>query len=237
MHLTIARRTPSLLRRLRDNRSGVALVEFGFSLPIVLSLGCYGVECANLAMANLRVSQIALNLADNASRVGSMQSDNTSQLREIDINDVLTASRLQGAPWDLTNRGRITVSSLEENGGKQYIHWQRCLGTKSTSDYTSHYGTTSILSGSQAGVAFQGTQVAGMGPTTAQVTAPPSSGVIFVEINYDYAPVISSLWIPNGFARIRYIASYVVRDKRVFDRVYNPSPTATPYTCDRFTAS
>ena len=234
-------RTVARLRRLagalRRDLSGVALTEFAFSLPIVLGIGCYGVETANLALANLRVSQIALNLADNASRVGNMQSDNTSQLREVDVNDVLTAARLQGEKWGITTQGRITLSSLEENDGKQYIHWQRCLGTRSGAKYESSYGKTKPTDGTVAGPAYAGTEVDGMGEPGAKVTAPPDSGVMFVEISYDYAPVISSAWLPNGTARIHYIASFIVRDRRVFDQIYNPNPAATRYTCDKFTST
>lgn len=224
--------------RLRRSTSGVALVEFAFSLPIVLGIGCYGIECANLALANLRVSQIALNLADNAARVGSLQTDNSSQLREIDINDVLTAARLQGTPWDLTKRGRITLSSLEEHDGKQYIHWQRCLGLRSGDLFESRYGKALPVTtaGTVAGTAYAGTVVTdGMGETGAKVTAPDDSGVMFVEISYEYSPVVSTLWLPGGYSRIHYIASFIVRDRRVFDQIYNPSPAATRYTCDRFT--
>ena len=240
MHLIAPPRSARFRRWLstfRRDRSGVALIEFAIAMPVVLGVGCYGVETANLALANLRISQIALNLADNASRVGSMQSDNSSQLREVDINDALVAARLQGEKWNLTTRGRITLSSLEEHDGKQYIHWQRCLGTKTGSSYESSYGTTTASAGTAPGNSYAGTVVTGMGPTGAKVTAPPDSGVMFVEINYDYQPVISSAWLPGGVTRIGYIASFVVRDRRVFDQVYNPQPAAQRYTCDRFTAS
>lgn len=228
----------ALVRRLRHATRGAALIEFAFSLPIVLGIGCYGVETANLALANLRISQIALNLADNASRVGNMQSDNSSQLREIDMNDVLTAARLQGAPWELTTRGHITVSSLEEHDGKQYIHWQRCLGLKSGAMYDSRYGKAAASAGTAIGASYAGTVVTGgMGETGAKVTAPPDSGVMFVEVSYDYKPVVGALWLPEGFARIHYVASFIVRDRRVFDMIYNPAPTATRYTCDRYTSA
>jgi Flp pilus assembly protein TadG len=240
------RRIPAIAQRVRCDASGLALLEFAFSLPLVLGIGLYGVETANLALANLRVSQVALNLADNASRVGEIQSNNTSQLREIDMNDVLTAAQLQGDPWDLTARGRIIVSSLEEKSGKQMIHWQRCLGTKGKLDapaaervdFNSHYGTTTANAGTDATSATAGYEIpgaAGMGPTGNKVTAPPSSGVMFVEINYQYKPVVSSAWLPEGSARIHYIASFIVRDKRVFTQIYNPSPAATRYTCNRYT--
>ncbi|MBW6529606.1 pilus assembly protein [Sphingomonas sp. RRHST34] len=233
MHLSLA----PLAARLRRDRSGVSMIEFALTLPVVLTLGCYGIETSNLALTSLQVSQLALNLADNASRVGSMQSDNSTQLREVDINDVLTAARLQGAKLGLTTRGRIIVSSLEESGGKQYIHWQRCLGTQSGADYDSHYGTTPVTAGTQTGSGYAGTVVTGMGKPGAQVTAPTGTGVMFVEVNYLYNPIISSRWLSAGVQQMRYTASFIVRDRRTFDMVYNPAPTAQRYTCDRYTAS
>lgn len=228
----------SRLGALARDRRGLALMEFALGLPLVLAMGLYGVEIANLAMANLRISQIALNLADNASRVGLLQSNNSTQLREIDMNDALTAARLQGASWDLTTRGRIIVSSLEESNGSQIIHWQRCLGTQKGTDFDSHYGNTTPTDGTDTSSANDGTVVTGgMGPTGDKVTAPPGSGVMFVEINYQYKPVVSELWLPGGTARLHYIASFVVRDRRIFTQIYNPQPAATRYTCDRYTAA
>ena len=107
----------------------------------MLGIGLYGIETANLALINLRVSQIALSLADNASRVGTMSTLNTVQLREVDLNDVLQATRLQGAGIKLTTFGRVTLSSLENPSGTQNIHWQRCIGLMRGTGYDSSYGT------------------------------------------------------------------------------------------------
>jgi hypothetical protein len=227
-------RTARLLTR---DRSGVALIEFAYTLPIVLGLGCYALECANLVIMNERVNQISLNLADNASRVGDMQSDNSSQLREVDVADVLTAARLQGEKWGLTQYGRITLSSLEERGGKQFIHWQRCLGMKKGAGYDSSYGVATVDSATQPLPLTPGKEVPGMGETNASVTAPPDSGVMFAEINYDYQPVVGKAWLPAGILRLHYNASFIVRDKRVFNQLYNPAPAATRYTCDRYTTT
>ena len=43
-----------LARRLRRDTSGLALIEFAWTMPIVLSIGCYGVEVANLALTWLK---------------------------------------------------------------------------------------------------------------------------------------------------------------------------------------
>jgi len=222
--------------RLARDESGLALLEFAFSMPLVLMIGLYGIETANLALINLKVSQIALNLADNASRVGLLNNVNVEQLREIDMNDVLTATRNQGAAIDLTTNGRIIVSSLEKNAsGTQRIHWQRCIGQKSGTGYDSSYGTTTTTAGTDTQASNAGTLApSGMGDAGSEVNAPTSGGVMFVEINYLYEPVVGD-WL-FGPSRIHYIASYVVRDNRDFTQIYNPSPAATRSTCNLYPA-
>ena len=223
-------------------KRGVALLEFAFSMPLVMALGLYAAETTNLAMTNLRVNQAALNLADNAARVGLHNADNREELREIDLNDVLAGTRLQGAGWNLTKRGRITLSSLEEHDGDQLIHWQRCIGLKSGVDYDSHYGQAKPTDGLRAhdgekedytdGVDLK---KKGMGPPGEEIKAPTDSGVMFVEINYQYSPLVSARWLPTGASRIQYTASFIVRDRRIFEKIYNPGPAATPMTCDKYT--
>ena len=233
------------LRRLAGNRSGVAMLEFAFSLPLVLAAGMYGAETANLALVNLRVSQIALNLADDASRVGITPLA-TEQLREVDMNDVLQAARYQGAALKLTNNGRIIISSLEnvqqsyDTAPVQRIHWQRCLGAKglavSDAAYNSSYGTTPATAGIDNTQANAGTaQPNGMGDAGALVKAPSGSAVIFVEINYNYKPLISNYLIGTT-SRIHYIASFIVRDNRDFSQIYNPTttPATQRSTCDKY---
>lgn len=240
MHVTRAPAPTRLARargRLARDKSGVAMLEFAFSMPIVLMIGLYGIETANQALINLRVSQIALNLADNASRVGLIGNSNIEQLREVDMNDVLDAARKQGAGIGLTTNGRITVSSLEkDSSGTQRIHWQRCIGQKAGTNYDSSYGTTTATAGTDASAGNAGTAApSGMGDAGAQVSAPSSnSGVMFVEINYDYKPVVGQ-WL-FGAARIHYIASFIVRDNRDFTQIYNPSPAATRSTCNLYPA-
>jgi len=223
-------------RRLSRDTSGLAMLEFAFSAPIVLMIGLYGVETANQALINLKISQIALSLADNGSRVGLISGANIEQLREIDLNDVLVAAKNQGSSIGLTTNGRITMSSLEkDSSGTQRIHWQRCIGTKSGTNYDSSYGTTTVTAGTDTTPANAGTLAPnGMGDPGAQVQAPTSGGVIFVEINYDYQPIVGN-WL-FGPMRIHYLASFVVRDNRDFTQIYNPSPTATRATCNLYPA-
>ena len=235
------RRIARLSRRLRRHEGGNALLEFAFTLPLVVAVGGWGVELSNLALTNLRLSQYALNLADNASRVGQDANGGVTNFREVDANDVLQGARLQGNAIGLTTRGRVTVSSLEyvqqsyDTGRVQRIHWQRCIGTMSGTGYDSSYGTVSATAGSDGTQSNAGIPApTGMGDTGAKVMAPPDSGVMFVEVNYLYKPLFGSLYVSPRI--IHYVASFIVRDNRSYIQVYNPSPTATASTCDKHPA-
>ena len=224
-------------QRLRRDTSGLALIEFAYAMPAVMAMGMYGVETANLAQTHMRVSQVALMLADNASRAGVDATGGTiQQLREVDINDIMQGVRLQQNKLDLPNRGRVTLSSLETNAdGGQWIHWQRCMGTKQGTGWDSTYGKTDD---GKTGTAF-----AGMGRAGAEVKAPPGEAVMYVEINYQYRSLFGTLTGLVGSPTIQYTASYIVRDKRDLSGnggvgIYDPSPAvgSAKMTCDKYTA-
>ncbi|OAN62681.1 TadE/TadG family type IV pilus assembly protein [Sphingomonas sp. TDK1] len=250
---------PALFGRLAAARSGAALIEFAIGLPVVLTAGLWAAELTNYAITNQRLSQIALALADNASRVGNFTGTGVTQLREVDINDVLLAAKQQGAPFDLTTNGRIILSSLEASGSTQRIHWQRCIGAMRGADYDSHYGRTVVSSMSNAydansaydpkagiNTLTSGDDSAqhpgspapdGMGEINAQVKAPDNSGVMFVEINYRYTPLVGDGWFTRSKV-LRSVASFVVRDNRDYTQVYNPitTPPTNRSTCDFYPA-
>jgi hypothetical protein len=243
-------RASAILRHLHRSDSALALTEFALTLPIILLAGGYGIELSYYALCHLDVSQYALNLADNASRVGVVGSNSVSTLRETDINDVLQGAKLEGDAINLTTNGRITLSSLEnvaqsyDSTVKQRIHWQRCLGQKSSPGYDSSYGKPQITAGAAAPAPWNASTddkyagivaATGMGDTGSQVKAPTDSGVMFVEINYEYQPLFRNLFLAKS--RIHYIASFVVRDNRDYTQVTNPTPIATASTCDLYTAT
>ncbi|WP_229664519.1 TadE/TadG family type IV pilus assembly protein [Sphingomonas metalli] len=232
----------ALRRRLRHDRRGTALMEFAFTLPLVLTVGGWGTELAWLAITNLRISQLALNLADTASRVGASGSNGVTQLREADINDTFTGIRLSSGTMALGANGRVILSSLEntkqsyDTDYTQRIHWQRCFGMKSGTGYDSSYGTAPPAAGTDATQANAGTTTTtGMGDAGFKVMAPQNSSVMFVEINYRFQPLFGSLFVAPRI--IHYSASLLVRDNRDFTQVYNPTDSAvTRSTCDRYTA-
>jgi Flp pilus assembly protein TadG len=214
---------PPFPARIRRNESGLAAVEFALAAPLVLTMFLGGAELTNYAITKMRVSQIALHVADNASRIGVNNPSTAPQISELLINDLLTGAEMQAGTLDFATKGRIIVSSLEpvanpNTNARFKIHWQRCFGGKT---WPSSYGT-------------QGqTDLAGMGPPTRQVTTPDSSGVMFVEVAYDYTPLISARLVPTTV--IRDIAAMSIRDDRDYDGnggtgVYN-SEAVTASSC------
>lgn len=214
-------------RALLGDQSGLALTEFALAAPLVMTLGLYGLEAANMAIVQMRIGQISANLADTTSRIGETSPLSLKRIRESDINDAFQAVRLQGGRYDITEHGRVILSSLERNvDGGQWIHWQRCAGKK---DFASSYGAQ--------GDGETGTSFAGMGETGKEIQAPATSAVMFVEVRYEYQPLISASLFGNKI--LHSTAAFLVRDKRDLsdaNNPINPASAASPSTCDKFEA-
>lgn len=199
------------LRTIWSGQRGTALMETAFLLPLLLVLGLGGMELTNLAIVNMRVGQLATSLADNASRISAETSLPLPIMREADVNELLAFTLENGRNLDLENHGRVILSSLEvdPDTDEQWIHWQRCAGAKS---FTSSYGVEGTRGGS-----FEG-----MGGLGEKAIAVPEVAIMFVEIAYDYQPLVGEQWI--GKRTLRYTASFMVRDDRDLSGIKNPEP-------------
>lgn len=192
---------PRLLRRLGGDESGLAMLEFAFTLPIFATLCLTGAELTNYIITKMRVSQIALHLADNAARIGVGTQLQSKTISEADINDLLTGADMQSGELGLFTNGRVIISSIEpdpNNAGKSMIRWQRCKGNKTA--FTSNYYT-----------AGKDNQV-GFGPAGRQVAAATDGVTMFVEVRFQYTPLIKTSLSPT--TEFDEIASMMVRDRR-----------------------
>ena len=199
-----------MLRSLARDPSGATIIEFAFALPLLMTLGLFGLDVAYMASVNTQVSQMALSVADNASRLG--QADNsaiTPTVMETDIDAVMYGAIQQGTGFDFENNGRIILTSFERNAsGVQYIHWQRCAGKLVR---PSVYGNDTTKNGINGGpIASLGQP----GHTVTVPTAPAGQAVMFVEVYYKYTPMMNSLYIKNGDVEFRQEAAVLVRDDR-----------------------
>lgn len=215
------------LASLLPDTRGLALLEFALSLPVVLGVVLAGLELTNFTITKMRVSQLALQVADNGSRIGTASLLTAPQISEAQINDLLAGANRQGGTLGLFTNGRVIVSSLEpdtSHSGKYQIRWQRCKGAKSVASSYGTQGTTDMVA---------------MGPTGRQVTAPTNGGVIYVEVVYDYQPLVFERLVPHQ--TIREVAAMTVRDDRDFTGnggtgVYN-NEAVTPASCSAFSAT
>ena len=126
MHMSSLKKAPRrIMRALRSDTNGIAMIEFAYALPLLMVVGGFGIEMTNLATVNQSISQSALALADNMSRVGAQSALSTVQIRESDVNDSFIGLMRQTSILNLTCRGRVILSSLEQfSSVGQWIHWQ-----------------------------------------------------------------------------------------------------------------
>ena len=224
-------RRPHPLGRLgqfrRDDKA-LALMEFALALPLVLAVGTYGIELSHLALANMRVSHVAIDLADNASRVGTQSTTTGYQtLTETDIDDTLKALMIESAGIDVVDNGRVTISSVEavtdaKGNTTQWLHWQRCIGTVSTTGYGTGYTV--------APYDDSGVTVTGIGNPS--LTAPPASGLIFIEVNYNYKPLFGSMLMAPR--KLHYVSAMIVRATRSpSNNITNPN-NAVQMLCNKY---
>lgn len=191
------------VQKLIADSLGVSIIEFAISLPFLCILCLGGLELSNLAVAYLRVSNIAIKTADHAARV-------RTSIDETDINEILTGAKLMGQKIDFANHGRIILSSIEPvmNAASppqvvnQYLRWQRCTGASSAN--STH--------GSQGDGATGTAQAAGYGlPGQAKIAAAANTAVILAEVQYDYQPLILPSWFGN--ISIRTSQAITVRER------------------------
>lgn len=195
-----------LLRRLLDRQDGVSTVEFALVVPLFMILGMYGAEIAWLNAASMEASQVALALADNASRLG--QTDNsgvTPTITSNDVQSVLTGALEEGSDIGLAENGRVILSSLEVHPvtGKQYIHWQKCMGKgKQASAHGKPDTTGSALSAIASGISLGGKKV----------TSSSNSAVMVAEVWYEYNGLFGTMFVQP--ITIHEQAAIIVRDDR-----------------------
>lgn len=221
--MTAACRLSAFRRMLARDTRGAVIIEFALALPILLMLLLGGLEIANLTVAHMRINQIAISLADNASRLKQQTIGGAPQVREYDVNEAFKAAELQGADLNLMQNGRLFLSSLETNGeGGQWIHWQRCKGVLTA--YQSSYGVE--------GDGAIGTSFPGMGPADERVTVEPGGAIMVAEVVYRYQPLIGGRWAFGDFTIRKYAAMYVRDDRDLSGAgIFNPAPQASVSRC------
>ena len=219
------------VRAIGRDTSAVAMVEFAFAAPLVLAMGLFGTETANFTITHMQISQIAMQVADNASRVGESDVLVSKRVFENDINGVLVGAEKLGDNYRIYERGRVIISSLQDNdlegGGKgQTIRWQRCRGAL---EHVSSYGVEGVGAGDSS---FKG-----MGDAPQwkdRIRAADGTAVMFVEVAYVYEPITPFEFF--GDTNIQYTAAFNVRDSRDLTDLYQTNPASPVADCGEYSA-
>jgi hypothetical protein len=203
MQLTLPaslRRGAGFARRFGSCEGGLAFLEFAMALPVLVTLGLVGLETANLAMAHLRVSNIAMLTADNAARV-------RDSIDEANVIELITGSKMTGDSIQFRQNGRIILSSVEPNTAGpngtstgQWIRWQRCDGARNV---TSTYGPE--------GTGQNNSSLQAVGPPSNRIAATTGTAIMLVEVVYRYQPLVSEAIFGNRL--IRYESAFNVRQR------------------------
>ncbi len=194
------------LRRLLKDTSGVAFVEFALATPLILSVACYGIELAYFTSVDMKMSEVALSLADNASRIGQTDNVNlTPTVNETDIREVMRGVEEQSAGANFEAQGKVILTSLERDTatGKQMIRWQRCYGDLSRQ---SSYGNATDRNG------LIGPVIEGLGSGPTKITANANSAVMFVEVYYSYKGLFGDMFLSDR--TLKKEGAFLVRDNR-----------------------
>lgn len=182
------------MSRLRRCAKGMAFIEFGLALPVLVLFTLVGLELTNYVITHHRVRQMAAMTADNASRL-------RSQMSEEYVNQLFIGVDKAGTSMSFKQRGRVVLSSVQNNaaGNGQWIRWQRCFGQLSK---VSAYG-----------VQDKGKSNNSL-PSVAGLTAQPGSAIMYAEAAYDYVPLFpSSIWAGT---RITHQIAFIVRQRTDF---------------------
>ena len=220
--IRIAAPITRLSRRLAAHRGGSVLIEFAFGLPVFVGLTLAGLEAANLALANQQISSMARMVSDVSAR-------GRATMDEGEIQEIFFGAKDGARRLNFAQRGRIILSSVQNNaaGDGQWIVWQRCTGVRTvTSKYgaagTGKAGSTLPTIGR---LVLDGTRV------TPGITAPTGNALMFVEIEYQYQPLITNLIF--GEPVIRYEKGFVVRERTNFgitNTTSKPTASCTTYS-------
>lgn len=194
-------------RRLLAAEGGIAMTEFALALPVLMTLILVGLEMTNYVLANHRVRQIAAMTADNASRP-------RTQMNEAYVNQLFVGVQKAGAGIDFQNRGRVILSSVQNNAASdgQWIRWQRCYGSLSK---TSNYG---VQGKGQSDNSL---------PTINGLAAQAGSAIMYAEAEYQYKPLIASSFLNNR--RLTSEVAFIVRQRTDFSIA--PVTGVTASTC------
>ncbi|MGB3471974.1 MAG: TadE/TadG family type IV pilus assembly protein [Erythrobacter sp.] len=118
------------VRHLKSDTSGLALIEFAYTLPIFLGFGLVGIEFTNVVLAQQKSERVASTLADQIA-------SNQLPPSEEQIKDMFIAVAQISKPFEFAPEGNailtavIGVYDAEDDEIQNKVAWQRCIAKDS----------------------------------------------------------------------------------------------------------
>lgn len=107
----------SLLRRFRRDSRGIAMIEFAFALPILITMTFGTVELSRYVLLHQKLDRIAMSIADLTAQ--------SEELAETDVANIFAAISHIGQPFDVTDSGLVILTSVSRSGNEIAVDWQR----------------------------------------------------------------------------------------------------------------
>lgn len=108
-------RTRQRWRRFQSDTEGVALVEFAMALPVMLVAYCGMVDVVQMVMANRKVTQLTLALADLTARVATVPAT--------EIENIFDAAQTVLMPFDPSKASMVISSVVIDASGVAKVCW------------------------------------------------------------------------------------------------------------------
>jgi len=155
------------LGRFATDEQGVAAVEFGLLLPMVLLLLLACFEIPRFVLTYQKLARTSHSVADLVSQADEPMTSPQMQ-------DVFSAAKMIMAPNDIVGAGKVIVSSINNPAGTVTITWQQSKGSLGVSSNLGPAGTKNP------------TLPAGLSPKV-------GDEVLVAEVFYNFKPVIGTL--------------------------------------------
>ncbi|MBN9457705.1 MAG: pilus assembly protein [Bosea sp.] len=102
-------------RGFRRDDKGFALVEFAMALPVMLVAYCGMVDVVQMVMANRKVTQLTLALADLTARAAAVA--------PADVENIFDAAQSVLMPFDASNASMVISSVVVDANGNARVCW------------------------------------------------------------------------------------------------------------------
>lgn len=109
------------VRKLIQDRQGVAATEVGLMMPVIMLLILGGSEAGRYILAHQKTAGLASLTADLVAQADE------GEIRESEIADIFDAAPNVVEPYTFAGKGRLVISAIVTDGdGTNRIAWQRC---------------------------------------------------------------------------------------------------------------